>query len=608
MSTSQPTEEFGGGTQRRTLLWLILGGIVVVCIVTGLGYAAFGRRAPAPTAEATVVSDAVCERVDATGTIVTGTAPDYPPFEYYDDQFQLDGFDIALMTAVGEKLGLPVEFKDYAFDGLAAALDLGEIDAAIAAITVTDEREAVVDFSDAYYYGRGAAVARAGQEPASITAPANFAGWRVGVERGTVYESWADVNLVAPGIVPEQELFAYQTANDAIGDLLQDRLDVVLLDDSAAASHTGSGALAVVGEGGVIQEYAISVPTNSVCMQARINQALAVLSAEGVINQIAQTYIGAVSVPIPTPTPGAPAATSTPGATPTPAACIDSSQHVLDLTFDDQGGTAPPKVQPGQDFTKGWRIRNSGTCTWGPEYRLNYVGGNNKAAQMDGEPVNVVGEVPPGQTYDFYVDLTAPSGVYGVMQGRWQMQNPAKVFFGQTVWVMVDVVAPTPGPSATPSPTATVPQPTDTGQPTQPPTLTATGTVLPTEPPTPTPTPTVNPLGGSTFSFYAIGGPPTIPGTVLSVTFGIGGDLNGASGCNTFQGTYVVQPASASQGSITISLGPSTTLSCPDDIMAQEQAFLAALGGATAYLYPPGGILFSLLNATGDEVLNGELQ
>src|SRR3990172_12038090 len=98
MSISQPTEEFGGGRQRRTLLWLILGGIVVVCIVTGLGYAAFGRRAPAPTAEATVVSDAVCERVDATGTIVTGTAPDYPPFEYYDDPFQLHGFYIAFIT------------------------------------------------------------------------------------------------------------------------------------------------------------------------------------------------------------------------------------------------------------------------------------------------------------------------------------------------------------------------------------------------------------------------------------------------------------------------------------------------------------------------------
>jgi hypothetical protein len=129
----------------------------------------------------------------------------------------------------------------------------------------------------------------------------------------------------------------------------------------------------------------------------------------------------------------------------------------MDLTYDDHGGKVPPTVQPGETFTKGWRIRNSGTCPWGTEYRLNYVGGNNKAAQMDGQPVNVVGQVPPGQTYDFYVDFNAPSGVYGVMQGRWQMQNPARVFFGQTVWVMGDVVAPTPGPTAPPQATATPP-------------------------------------------------------------------------------------------------------------------------------------------------------
>jgi heat shock protein HslJ len=340
-------------------------------------------------------------------------------------------------------------------------------------------------------------------------------------------------------------------------------------------------------------------------MRARINRALAALSSEGVINQIAQTYIGAVPVPIPTPTPGVPLATPTPAATPTPPGCIDSSEYVLDLTYDDQRGTAPPTVQPGQDFDKGWRIRNSGTCAWGPDYRLNYVGGNNTAAQMDGEPVNVVGEVPPGQTYDFYVDLTAPSGVYGVIQGRWQIQNPGNVFFGQTVWVMVDVVAPTPGPTKTTQPTATA---SPTGQPTQPPTATATGTVQPTEPPPPSPTPTPNPLAGSTFEFYAIGGQPTIPGTVLSTSFGSAGELSGASGCNTFQGTYVVEPAGTSQGGITITLGPPTTLSCPEDVMLQEQAFLTALTESTAYLYPPRGILFSLLNAAGDEVLNGELK
>ena len=97
---------------------------------------------------------------------------------------------------------------------------------------------------------------------------------------------------------------------------------------------------------------------------------------------------------------------------------------------------------------------------------------------MDGHPENVVGSVPPGQTYDFYVDLEAPSGVLGVEQGHWQMQNAARVCFGQTVWVMVEVVAPTPTRTVSLQPS---------------PTRTATGTT----PPSPTPSPGA--CGGALF-------------------------------------------------------------------------------------------------------------
>ncbi len=87
---------------------------------------------------------------------MVGTSADYPPFAFYDDKFQLDGFDIALMKAIGEKLGVEVEFNDFAFDGLGNALQLGQIDAAIAAISVTPERQELVDFSDVYYVGADA--------------------------------------------------------------------------------------------------------------------------------------------------------------------------------------------------------------------------------------------------------------------------------------------------------------------------------------------------------------------------------------------------------------------------------------------------------------------
>jgi hypothetical protein len=111
-------------------------------------------------------------------------------------------------------------------------------------------------------------------------------------------------------------------------------------------------------------------------------------------------------------------------------------------------------LNPGQPFTKGWRIQNSGTCDWQIGYALTYVSGNVPAAQMGGQPVVVTKVVKPGETFDFNVNLIAP--IYpGTYQGFWQMQNLAKSRFGQTVWVGITVPGaptPTPAPTQTPAP------------------------------------------------------------------------------------------------------------------------------------------------------------
>lgn len=64
-------------------------------------------------------------RIQEAGKIVVGTAADYAPFEFYNSNYQLDGFDIQLMQALGAELGVDVECKDFAFSGLLDALRLG---------------------------------------------------------------------------------------------------------------------------------------------------------------------------------------------------------------------------------------------------------------------------------------------------------------------------------------------------------------------------------------------------------------------------------------------------------------------------------------------------
>ena len=90
--------------------------------------------------------------------------------------------------------------------------------------------------------------------------------------------------------------------------------------------------------------------------------------------------------------------------------------------------TIPDDTQfaPGQSFTKVWRLRNSGTCTWSKNYSI---------AVFSGEPMSAPNSVPlpkqiePGQTVDISVDLVAPTGS-GTYQGNWKLKNEAGTWFG----------------------------------------------------------------------------------------------------------------------------------------------------------------------------------
>ena len=82
--------------------------------------------------------------------IKVGTSADFKPFEYYDENGELTGFDIDLMNYIGEKIGFDIEFVDMSFDKLIPAVVNEEVACAISAITVTEERDSIIDYSREY--------------------------------------------------------------------------------------------------------------------------------------------------------------------------------------------------------------------------------------------------------------------------------------------------------------------------------------------------------------------------------------------------------------------------------------------------------------------------
>ncbi|HMT20925.1 MAG TPA: ABC transporter substrate-binding protein, partial [Promineifilum sp.] len=229
------------------------------------------------------------ERVQQAGKLVIGTAADYPPFEFYNSNYELDGFDIALAKALGEELGLEVEFNDYAFDGLLDQVQLGQVDAAIAAISVTPERSERVDFSNLYYIGSSAVVAG----PAftqTITSAADMAGLTVGVQRGTTYQAWAQENLVNNGYIPQENLITYPTLRDMFTDLRAGKLDVALMGKLTADTAVRGRGLKLVGEGLSSQRFAIALPKGSSLVE-QLNEALLTLQVDGKFAELSKLYL-----------------------------------------------------------------------------------------------------------------------------------------------------------------------------------------------------------------------------------------------------------------------------------------------------------------------------
>jgi polar amino acid transport system substrate-binding protein len=166
-----------------------LSGLCAMAVIVAalLAPAAYAAPAPAQPAQDPTPAPALplppasddWERVQAAKTLVVGTAADYEPFEFYNSNFELDGFDIALMQELGKRMGVNVVFQDFAFSGLLDALNLGQVDAAISAISVTPERREKVDFSNLYYVGDD--VVLAGKSfTGTVANPADLAGLKIG--------------------------------------------------------------------------------------------------------------------------------------------------------------------------------------------------------------------------------------------------------------------------------------------------------------------------------------------------------------------------------------------------------------------------------------------
>lgn len=269
----------------KKLLALVLTMALSMTMLTACGSKEETAGAAAAETEA-AKTEATGSAALVDGVLTVGTNAEFPPFEYVGDDGECDGFDMALIKAVGEKLGVEVVIENMEFASLVSSIG-SKTDVAIAGMTVTEERQQTVDFSDSYYEALQYVILPADSE---IAAAADLEGKAIGVQLGTTGD------FIAEELT--ENVAQYNKAVDAVNDLINGKIDCVIVDKNPALVFADKFEGKVIAVDGAqfdfeAEEYAIALPKGDADLVEKINAALKEIKADGTFDELVKTYIEA---------------------------------------------------------------------------------------------------------------------------------------------------------------------------------------------------------------------------------------------------------------------------------------------------------------------------
>lgn len=222
------------------------------------------------------------------GVLRVGSDMAFAPFEFIEDGEE-QGFDIDLMDAVGERLGVEVSYVDANFDTIFQQLAAGDFDAIISAITITEERQEVVAFSDPYFEATQALVVPSDSDVAGTE---DLQGQEVGAQAATTGLDYATENFTRSTITDFPDYPAAFSALETGG------IDAVLADLPAAVEAVQDGdSLQIVEEIDTDEQYGIGVQQENTALLEAINDALAEMAEDGTYEDIFTTWFPEGEVP-----------------------------------------------------------------------------------------------------------------------------------------------------------------------------------------------------------------------------------------------------------------------------------------------------------------------
>ena len=245
--------------------------------------AASSVASSAASSEAASSAAAELTTVEA-GKLTMATNATFPPYEMTTDAGEFEGIDVDTAKAIAEKLGLELQIDDMDFDAALLSVQQGKADIVMAGVTVTDERKAVMDFSDSYATGIQSIIVPEGSD---IASPDDLAGKKIGTQRGTtgyIYcsDDFGDENVVA-----------YDNGLTAVQALTNGQVDAVVIDNAPAKEFVAANpGLKILDTSYAEEDYAIGMAKGS-ALEDAVNKALEELKADGTLQSIVDKYINA---------------------------------------------------------------------------------------------------------------------------------------------------------------------------------------------------------------------------------------------------------------------------------------------------------------------------
>ena len=283
----------------KKLTALLLGTAMVLSLAacggsasTASSEAASSEAASSEETSEAASSEAASESADAAelttvtaGKLSMSTNAAFPPYEMTADDGSFEGIDIEVAAAIADKLGLELQVDDMDFDAALLAAQNGKSDMVMAGVTVTDERQKVMDFSDTYAEGIQSVIVPEDSDIASVD---DLAGKTIGTQRGTTGYIYCTDDF------GEDSVVAYDNGLTAVQALNNGQVDAVVIDNAPAkefvAANTG---LKILDTAYAQEDYAIGVAKGNTALLDAINGALKELQADGTLQSIVDKYIKA---------------------------------------------------------------------------------------------------------------------------------------------------------------------------------------------------------------------------------------------------------------------------------------------------------------------------